>query len=113
MNQNHKQMKEILESILYEMPQVFTSNYFCKVARKKGVHENIIVNGGIAAFLWQNCDPTTSTGNGTRTRTWLKKNQTTLINKVVADDNDIQKAIKLLKDNGYKIMMVKQEFVEV
>lgn len=109
-------MKEILESILYEMPQVFTSNYFCKVARKKGVHENLIVNGGVAAFLWQNCDPTTSTGNGTRTRIWLKREKTN--NVPDRSDSppiqaDIRAAIHFLKKHGYKIMRETVQYEEV
>ncbi len=93
-------MNQILKEALAEMPRGFSTNQFNLVARKKGMADYQIDNHS-RNFLKRNC--TLVSG-----RTWFKKDQS---KQVV--ESDIQKAINLLKSEGYKVMKPTTNYEEV
>tara|TARA_R110001592_G_scaffold103236_1_gene290927 strand:- start:308 stop:610 length:303 start_codon:yes stop_codon:yes gene_type:complete len=95
-----------LERTLKSMPQYFSSNEFSRKAQKYGVPMWQIKNGIIAKFLHKYAIQTNSR------RTWVKKQE---INTEVIENIDfsVEKAIKLLKSKGYKIMKPITEYKEL
>ncbi len=95
---------DILIKTLETMPNSFTSNEFCKCARKKGYPKNLVVNGFCLKFLLQHAVRASESK-----RMWTKMNQ-----KIhTTNENEIQQAIALLKSNGYKVMKPISDWAEV
>ena len=94
-----------LQEVLEAMEETFSSNEFCDLARELGFSEVKIAHGHVGKFLHDNCEQ-----NGSR-RSWKKidikpKN-------LFSIESEIQKAIALLKENGYRVLKVRQEWEEL
>lgn len=101
--------KEILDSILQKMPLEFSSNEFTKMAKRYGISQKQIDRGIIANYLKLN-----AMRNNESRRMYSKKQKSVdLFQEFHSQNTDIQKAIDLLKSNGYKIMKPVNEYVEV
>lgn len=102
-------MKEVLFKALEQMPMQFSSNEFTKKAKQLGVTQLQINRGIIANFLKLNAV------RHEDSRRMYSKNRSNvdLFKQFHSDAMDIQKAIDLLKSNGYKIMKPVNEYVEI
>ena len=89
---------ESLQKALNDMPNYFSSNQFSRKAKRYGLTTRQVQDGVCAQFLHQNCIQMDTK------RTW-SKSQTT--------DNDISKAISLLKSKGYKVLKPVTEYQEL
>jgi hypothetical protein len=108
---------EILNHTLRQMPPYFSSNGFSAKAQKNGLTKNDIANGIISNYLKINAE------KGNSRRTWYKRFfRTEVVNEVqvekiknlvIDEENEITKAIYLLKSKGYKILKPNIEFTEV
>lgn len=92
----------ILKQTLDNMTDIFSSNEFVKEAARLGFKQRDIDLGKCRNFLIENAEQ-----HGSR-RTWRKKNT-----ELFDVENQIQKAIDLLKKHGYKIMKPVNEWQEV
>jgi len=109
--------EEILQRTMRQMPRVFTSNQFNKIAIKNGYPREILKKKGLAKFIEQYAS------NGSfQSKTWVKfTDEKTVISETQKSNSDnnlelsdrIQEAIELLKGNGYKILKVHSEWVEI
>lgn len=92
-------MKTQLDKSLDKMPMRFSSNMFSNECRANGISERDIRDGICANYLKNNCN------RGDGKRTWYKKNNQ------ISKEITINRAIELLKSEGYKIY--KQTFTEI
>lgn len=83
----------------------FTSSEFAFYARQNGISDQLISTGALAIFLHKRAKQTFSK------RTWQKKDNKPTTAKNI--DFDVEKAIKLLKNNGFKIMKNISEWKEM
>ena len=97
-------MKEILKKTLEHIPFSFSSNEFCKMAKKNGLTKREVENGVIALFLHRNAV------QGETRRMWRKHNGLT---SDKSKSDKIMEAIDLLKKNGYKILKQTTDWIEV
>ena len=86
------------------MPEIFTSNTFCKQAAKKGVSDRIIQDGYAAKFLKETCIQ-----YETR-RTWKKQ---VTSDQLFLPVDKLAESINYLKSLGYKVMKPVNTFEEV
>jgi hypothetical protein len=111
----------ILEKTIKEMPHCFTSNEFNKRAIQNGYSADAIKRKGLSSFIKRY-----ATNQYPFSKTWVKfyKNNASEIIfakpesiklHTTAEDkgSTIQQAIKLLKNNGYKIMRPTTNYEEV
>ena len=89
---------ESLQKALNDMPTQFSSNQFSRMAKKYGLTPRQVQDGVCAQFLHQNCIQMDTK------RTWTKGQ---------LSDDDISKAIYLLKSKGYKVLKPVTEFQEL
>ena len=89
---------ESLLRALNDMPTQFSSNEFSRKAKKYGLTPRQVQDGVCAQFLHKNC-----TQMDTK-RTWSKAKLT---------DDDISRAISLLKSKGYKVLKPVTEYQEL
>jgi hypothetical protein len=109
--------EEILKKTMLQMPRVFTSNQFNTVAIKNGFPKEILKKKGLAKFIEQYAS------NGSfQSKTWVKfTEEKTVMNEAQQSNSEdkrelsdrLQEAIELLKGNGYKILKVHSEWVEI
>ena len=100
---------DILEKTLNQMPSVFSSNHFSTKAQKNGLSKIQVNAGAISFFLHKNAEQMSTR------RMWHKKHFFTS-SPIVAKENitdKISDAIKLLKENGYKVMKPINEWIEL
>ena len=95
---------DILKKTLDEMNFSFSSNEFCKKARKNGLSKREVDNGVIAFFLHKNAV------QGYTRRMWRKHNGLTSDKKL---SDKIMEAIDLLKSNGYKVLKPVTDWIDV
>jgi len=96
---------DILRKTLDEMSFVFSSNEFSKRAKKNGLPKQPINNGVISIFLHQNAI------QGQTRRMWRKTSMNLTIEETKSDK--IAESIRILKENGYKIMKPVTDWVNV
>ncbi len=95
---------EILEQTMAQMPRVFTSNEFTRLAIKNGYPERRTKNG-VYIFLQRYAD-----NEGFRSKTWTKRETSKEINLLNFSNQDVKveltedEMIDRLKEKGYKIM---------
>lgn len=97
-------MKAILKQTLDEMTDEFTSNYFCEKLREKGIPLSYTKAGNVSNYLHKTCIQKKYSK-----RIWLKKHiekPKIIENKINDIDLQISEAIKLLKNNGYRILKI-------
>lgn len=109
--------EEILIRTIKGMPRVFTSQQFNKVAVKNGYPKEILKKKGLAKFIEQYAS------NGSfQSKTWVKFTEEKAVTSAPQQSNSdykrelsdrIQDAIELLKNNGYKILKVHSEWIEI
>jgi len=97
---------EILEKVMEKMPTHFSSNEFVKKAVKLGLANVYRTNGTIIRFLHKNAIQTTSR------KMWMKRDDPKEQSRISFDD-EILRAIDLLKSKGYKIMKPVSEWQEL
>ena len=96
--------QQILETTFDQMPNHFTSREFAKRARINGlVDDKFYSQGNAANFLHAKAFQTTSN------RCWSKTKTVTQSDV----QNNIERAIALLKFHGYKIMKQETQYTEV
>ena len=108
---------EILDRTMRQMPRIFTSNQFNRIAIKNGYPSGLIKKKGLAKFIQQYAS------NGSfQSKTWVKftevKTVTSAPQQMGSDykhelSDRLQDAIELLKSNGYKILKVHSEWIEL
>ena len=99
-------MNQIFFETLNEMPYIFSSNQFAKVAVSKGLPKTLVANGDIGSFLKNKCH------RGNSKRMWVKKNNNipkneTFSAEIIAKENtsiSLIEAIAILKANGYQVL---------
>lgn len=104
--------KTILDSVLADMPNFFSSNQFSKLAQKRGIDKYRIEMGIIVNYLNQNAIRVSR-------RRW-KKNVTgfTDVKKITTDiieksqEQILQEQIRNVKAHGYRVMKKVTEWVE-
>ncbi len=89
---------------LNEMPEIFTSNTFCKQAEINGVEARIIHDGYAAKFLKETCIQYESR------RTWKKQ---VTSDQLFPPVDKLTESISYLKSLGYKVMKPVNTFEEV
>ena len=95
----------ILHKTLSEMNYVFSSNEFSKLARHYGISNHLVHSGALSSFLHKNARQMESR------RMWTKINSQT--KKSDNHIDNINDAISLLKQNGYKIMKPINDWIEL
>lgn len=98
-------MSIILDKTLERMNEVFSSNAFSEQAKKFGLTNFEINNGVIATYLHNHCVQLNSK------RMWRKKTNKSYMSDEKSIEKQITEAIKLLKNNGYRVL--KSEWVEI
>ena len=99
-------MEQLFLQTLEEMPDIFTSNLFCYTAKQKGVYKRDIADGQAATFLSSHAKQYGSK------RRWIKLGY--IVNQAnVKPTLNIEEAISLLKNAGYKVMKPKTEWEEL
>lgn len=93
--------KEILERALEIMPNEFTSNQFARTARELGIPQRLIDNGIVGNFLSAHVYRVSPDA-----RSWYKDSQKVLT-------GNIESAIALLKQNGYKVFKPVSDWQEI
>jgi hypothetical protein len=94
---------QIAQTTLETMPSKFTSKFFCKEARRYGLHDSWINNGNANKFLSENCTKV-------KERTWVKSKKS---EPILERGQMITDAINLLKSEGYKILKPVKDWQEV
>jgi hypothetical protein len=97
--QTDKYMR-VLVKTMEEMPELFTSNEFNKMAIKNGYPAQSLRKKGLASFIKIYAD-----NEYEGSKTWLKRGEQ---KKLMAD----KEMIEYLKSKGYKIMKPVNEWVE-
>lgn len=94
----------ILQETLYKMPATFSSNQFAEKAKDLGYPEHFIKSGKIGHFLHNNCKQSPESR-----RLWYKTAKDLSVNQ----DDELQRAIAIVKANGYKIMKQVSDWKEI
>lgn len=98
-------MSIILDKTLERMNEVFSSNAFSEQSKKLGLTQFEINNGVIANYLHKHCIQLE------KRRMWRKKTNKSYITDEKPIEKQITEAIKLLKNNGYRVL--KSEWLEI
>jgi hypothetical protein len=98
----------VLDRVLAEMPNEFTSHWFNDMARKMGVNQRFIKSEGTQKYLYKTCEHTS------RYRWEKKVNNRENLKFTKPVNSDIDQAILLLKStNDYKIMKRVSDWNEI
>jgi hypothetical protein len=99
---------KVLDQVLAEMPNEFTSHWFNDMARKMGVTQRFIKSEGTQKYLYKTCEHISRYG-------WEKKvNNKPSLKFINPINSDIDQAIALLKStNDYKIMKRVSDWNEI
>jgi hypothetical protein len=107
-----------LDKTLEQMSYQFSSNEFCKRARKNGITEREIHAGVVSTYLQRNAIQSETRRMwqkyGTRTTSYTQVPLTNTVAPTEKSMSDkITEAIQLLKSNGYKIMKPTTDWIEI
>lgn len=93
---------EVMENALLKMPSEFTSNEFCLKLREMGISKDFTSSGSVGDFLKRKCNQSNYSK-----RTWQKSTKNT------QSEMTIESAIRLLKSEGYRVLMPINEWKEL